>query len=187
MQAPPDPLQLYLETEASAEVKHEFWYDTPVALAGASVAHNRLTFDTARAIDQRMGASPCEVFVADQRVHLGRAYVYPDVVALCDEPLLEGPNPPSLLNPAFIAEVTSESTADRDRGDKLSAYTKLERLVEYWIVEPTAPRVFRFFRDADLWHMCVIEGLDTSIESACFGVTVPMADLYRRISFEQTA
>lgn len=184
MQPRRDTLADYLALEAESDVKHEFWHGEIVAMAGADPVHNRITFDTARAIDRRVEDRGCDIFVADQRVQLNERYVYPDIVILCEEPVFVEPHPRSLVNPAFIVEVISESTADRDRGEKLSAYTKLESLQEYWIVEQTEPRVFQYFRGDGMWHLRVVEGLDAAIDSAYFDLVVPMADLYRRVSFE---
>ncbi len=60
----------------------------------------------------------------------GTRYRYLDIVVSCnpgtDEYLLE--------NSCFIAEITSESTADTGHGKKLDEYTRLPSLEAYAIV-----------------------------------------------------
>lgn len=52
---------------------------------------------------------------SDQRVYVPttKLYAYPDVTVACGERGDDGGDPPSLLNPTLIVEVTSDSTAER--------------------------------------------------------------------------
>ncbi|GAB5519981.1 MAG: hypothetical protein RhofKO_22320 [Rhodothermales bacterium] len=74
--------------------------------------------------------------VADLRVRLSDLrYVYPDSIGVCDPPKYTNEKPPSLLNPTLIIEVISPSTGDRDRSEKLEAYTQLESVQANWIID----------------------------------------------------
>ena len=87
-----------------------------------------------------------------------------------------------LLNPTLVIEIVSDSTVVRDRGDKLHGYTRLESLVEYWIVEQTAAAVTRFMRQDDGWGLRFVDGLDAEIVSEALNVRVPLADVYRLVA-----
>ena len=75
----------YLEIERKAEYKSEYFQGKMVAMAGASLAHNRVVGNIFAVLWQQLESRPCEVFMGDQRVHVRATglYAYPDVVAYC--------------------------------------------------------------------------------------------------------
>ena len=97
---PPDSyvtLEAYLVLDADADVKHEYWDGRVIAMAGAEPEHNQLTANLATEFNVRLRARGCRVAVADQRVRVGKRYVYPDVVVTCQDrrSVWVGPRPPS--------------------------------------------------------------------------------------------
>ena len=58
-------------------------------------------------------------------------YFYPDVVVVCGQPQFEDSELDSLLNPALIIEVLSDSTERADRREKWDCYRTLESLETY--------------------------------------------------------
>lgn len=185
----------YLAFDAAAPEgeRYEYWdgvvvpvhgYDETgmVAMAGASPAHNQVTGNLAAALHGPMTSRGCRIGIGDQRVRTetGR-YGYPDLVFVCGDPEYTDDNPPVLLNPTLLIEVASPSTAGRDRGRKLTAYTRIESLAEYWMVEPDRAEVTRVVRQADGWGLEFALGLDAVVESVPLDLTVPLADIYRLV------
>jgi len=72
----------YLQAERQAPTKSEYLAGQVRAMAGASRAHNRLTFHLSGLLYNSLRGRPCEAFSADMRVHIpeAQAYFYPDVV-----------------------------------------------------------------------------------------------------------
>src|SRR5690349_20133546 len=72
----------YLARERLAETKSECRAGEIVAMAGASLSHNRIALNIARELRQRLQGTPCEPFANDMRVKVSRTglYTYPDVV-----------------------------------------------------------------------------------------------------------
>ena len=145
----------YLAFEEEAETKHEFHafpdgggdLGLVVAMAGSSLAHNQIVSNLAFELRRRLGERGCRVLTSDLRVQAGTRYYYPDVVALCDEPMIEPDvRPDTLANPLVLIEVASSSTSEVDRGKKLHRYTQIESLQEYWIVEQAEALVTRIVR-----------------------------------------
>ncbi|WP_412062823.1 Uma2 family endonuclease [Rubrivirga sp. IMCC45206] len=181
---------------ASPDQRYEYWdgvvvpvhgYDETgtVAMAGASPSHNQVTLNLAMLLNARLGPRGCRGGAGDQRVRTdaGR-YGYPDLVFVCGEPEYTDDVPPVLLNPTLLIEVASPSTAGRDRGRKLTAYTRIESLAEYWMVEPDRAEVTRVVRRADGWGLEFSLGLDATVESAELALTVPLADVYRLVELD---
>ena len=168
----------YLAFEAEAPTKHEYWHGRIIAMAGASEAHNLITANLAREIGNRLVPRGCRVVSSDLRVSIGTRYVYPDVVAYCDEPAFTGDQPDTLANPSLLIEVVSSSTAERDRGDKLTAYLEIEGLREYWIVEQDRALVHQYVREGKTWTIHFVRGLEATLRSSSFEIALPMADVY---------
>ena len=74
----------------------------------------------------KLKGSPCEVFNADQRVHIQQntLFTYPDLSIICGEPEYYNNDSLNLTNPAVIVEVLSPSTKNYDRlGETLQIAT----------------------------------------------------------------
>lgn len=196
MTVPARPLRItveeYFALDAAAPegVRYEYWdgyvvpqhgYDETgaVAMAGASPAHNQIAVNLTAVLAPAMRKRGCRGGQADQRVQLpsGR-YVYPDLVFACGEPRYSDHNPPALLDPTLVVEVASPSTADSDHGPKREAYTQVESLQAYWIVEQDRVAVTVYERDGADWRLRRIEGLGATVESEGLGLAVPLAEIY---------
>ena len=78
-----------------------------------------------------MRGKKCSAVGSDQRLQIlsGIAYTYPDLTVVCGSPQFnEGKKPDTLLNPTLLVEVLSESTADKDRGEKFMFYRQIPSL-----------------------------------------------------------
>jgi Uma2 family endonuclease len=145
----------YLATERAAEYKSEYMAGQVYAMSGASRAHNLITVNLVREISNALGGRPCEVYSSDMRVGLqaSGSYFYPDVAAVCGEPVFEDAHVDTLLNPTVIIEVLSPSTELFDRSMKFARYLKIGSLHEYILVSQDQIRVERYSRqpDDDKW------------------------------------
>ncbi len=172
----------YLATEEGSEVRREYWDGEITAMSGVSWRHavlvGRLVMKIGNGVEGR-----CNVVPNDLRVQVSAdRYVYPDVVVVCGEPELTDERPPSLLNPSVLVEVLSESTANRDRGDKLEAYMGVPCLREYWILEQDTPRAILYSRTAEGWGVLVVGGEDAVLTSSALGIDLPLRALYGKQS-----
>jgi len=168
----------YLALEAVSETKHEYWDGALVAMAGASMEHNLVKDNVAFALKQRLQANGCRIVTSDQRVQVDARYYYPDVVLVCDPPQFNNTRPPSLLNPNLLIEVSSESTRDVDRDDKLIAYTRITSLQEYWIIDPERVLIVQYKRHNGEWVFHAVLGLESTLKSDHFEVEIPLKEIY---------
>ena len=99
--------------------------------------------------------------------------------------LASGGRPVSLLaRPRLIAEVLSPTTRDFDTIGKLEEYKTIATLDRILIVEPNAPEVVVWNREADrTWRKNIGSGLDARIDMPEIGVTLALADIYDGVEF----
>jgi Uma2 family endonuclease len=150
----------YLEHDRTHDGKHEFVNGEVVAMGGAGPAHNIISANLISALHAGLQARPCVVFTADQRVNVRTTglYCYPDVTVACGEHRFSNENPPSLLNPTFLAEVLSPSTENYDRGAKAAHFRRLESLQGYLLLSSTERHVELYVRSGLSWTFSEARG-----------------------------
>jgi Uma2 family endonuclease len=176
----------YLERDAEVEEGRYEYLDGRVwLLAGASPNHNLVKENIQGEIYSVLRPRGCWSFSSDQRVKVSETkYVYPDVVALCGQPVYTDESPPSLTNPELLVEVTSESTADRDHQSKLEAYLNLDSLREYWIASQSAPIVTQYVRRGDEWIVRSVKGRDATLHCKALDLEVSLEAIYALVETE---
>jgi Uma2 family endonuclease len=177
----------YLVREERAEYKSEYRQGKIVAMAGASLAHNRIVGNLHVALYNALQTKPCAVFMNDLRLWIakvGRA-VYPDIMVICGEPELVEGRTDTVTNPTVIIEVLSKSTAEEDRSDKFQAYWTLPTFEEYVLVDQYRAQVeyFRRVRDRQ-WELLVFTKLDDILRLKSIGVEISLEQIYRNVRFE---
>ena len=188
MSALPKPFvtpEQYLEIERKAEYKSEYHSGQVFAMAGASREHNLLVGSIIRRIGNLLDGRPCETYPSDMRVLVSATglYTYPDVSVACGEPEFLDGSLDVLLNPLVIVEVLSSSTESYDRGAKFVLYQRLPSLQEYVLVSQV-PQVERYARQSDgRWLYQLVEGLEASVTLEALGVTLPLAEIFDRVTF----
>jgi Uma2 family endonuclease len=168
----------YLELDAEADdERYELQNGSVIPMAGAEPEHNQIKDNVSSELRIRLQSEGCWVMTSDQRVRVSFGYVYPDVIVTCD-PTYEDTRPRTLQNPELIVEVTSDSTQARDHSDKLAAYTDLDSLREYWVIDPEKPLLAQYTRDGEGWQYRAHTALSDTVVSEAFDLEVPLRDLY---------
>jgi len=176
----------YLSGETQARVRYEYLAGYVYAMAGASKAHNTIAGNLFAKLRAHLRGTPCRSFIADMKVRVAtaRSYYYPDVVTTCSE-RDSAPDAPKdhLTEPALIVEVLSPATETIDRREKLRAYTTLESLREYALIDSRRQQVELYRRLADGgWEQWTwSEGEAMRLDSV--GLEWALADLYEDVVF----
>lgn len=173
----------YLAIERGADHRSEFVHGAIRAKPPSNVTHNTIVGNLLVALSTHLRGGPCEVFCTALRVKAlaTQAYLYPDVVALCDAPDLEDSFGDTLLNPAVIIEVLSESTERYDRGDKFAHYRKIDTLREYILVAQDKISIEQYVRHGDHWMLSEITDLGGVLRIEALGCEVALRDVYERV------
>ncbi|CAN5578467.1 Uma2 family endonuclease [soil metagenome] len=123
----------YLKGEELSPIRHEYLYGKVYAMAGTSQNHNRIIRNFSNRLFNALSKSPCEVYSENIKVSPSEEiFYYPDVIVTCEG---EFKNKYVCDSPTLIVEVTSPSTAQTDRREKLFAYQKIASVHEIVIVD----------------------------------------------------
>ncbi len=176
----------YLETDRRAQFKSEYLNGEIFAMAGASRAHNLIAGNTFIALSLQLRTQPCETYMNDMRVQTSPAglYTFPDVVVVCGPPEFRDDHADTLLNPTVIVEVLSPTTEAFDRGEKLAQFRRLLSLSDYLLVSQTQASVEHYTRLPDgPWQLSEAQSLTEQISIPSIGCTLPLIDIYNKVSF----
>ncbi len=105
-----------------------------------------------RQLGEQLRGSRCRVFTSDLgvRVLVTGLATYPDASVVCGPTERDPDKKTNITNPRVLVEVTSDSTEDYDRGEKLEHYKQIpsleaavivshrEKLIEVWSREAGA-------------------------------------------------
>ena len=174
----------YLALERSCETKHEYYNGEIFAMSGASKWHVLIVTNLIVALGSQLKESPCTVYSTDLRLQVAPTglYTYPDVIVLCDEARFSDEQEDTLLNPALIVEVLSESTKDYDRGGKFEQYRAIDSFVEYLLIAQDRPHVEHHTRQPDgNWLLHETNNLDDTIHLKSVRCSLRLADIYLKI------
>ncbi len=178
----------YLAIERAADHKSEYHAGEMYAMAGGSREHSLIAGNIFAELHRQLKGRPCEPHGSDLRVRVSATglYTYPDGSVACGEIQYEDGRRDTLLNPTVIVEVLSESTEAYDRGGKWRQYQTIPSLREYLLVAQDRPSIEKFTRidHSGDWTYSVYEGLDAVVDLPSIGSTLPLREVYDRITFD---
>ena len=173
----------YLYYERDSPIRHEYVNGELFAMAGASDDHYRISRNICRPLEDLLEDTSCESFMADMKVQANASiYYYPDVVVACDNPA--STDPYYRKEPVLIVEVTSPKTEKKDRKEKLEAYQNIKSLKEYVIVaqDEVSVHLYRRIRNG-IWQNLTLTDINDTLELKSVGLTLPLTQIYRRVTF----
>lgn len=135
--------QDYVWLEEESSTRHEFLEGEIVAMAGGTPEHAAMAAEVIGQLREGLRGSPCRVFSSDLGVRVlatGLA-TYPDATVVCGATERDPDKKTNVTNPRVLVEVTSDSTEDYDRGEKLEHYKRIPTLEAVVIVSHREPRV----------------------------------------------
>ncbi|HSW04470.1 Uma2 family endonuclease [Aquabacterium sp.] len=169
----------YLSAEEASPRRHEYVAGSIHAMTGGTMRHNRITGNAFKLLSLRFDGTPCQVFINDMKLHVQAAdsVYYPDVFVYCGSAIAGDQK--LAQDAVLIVEVSSDSTVEIDRREKLAAYQKLPGIQAYWIVSQTEKQVELHARDATgRWQAMAYTGDDHLPVAGSADEPVPLAQLY---------
>jgi Uma2 family endonuclease len=168
----------YLHALEISEIKLEYWDGAIYAMAGGTGEHSALAAKITALLDARLPAG-CRAFTSDMKIKIPTANVsvFPDVSIVCGK-IEWADGKQSILNPGLIVEVTSPSTEQDDRGDKLDVYKTVKSLQAIWIVSQSQPRVTVIERHQKKWRTSE-QGRGDQLTLATPPLTIDVDAIYR--------
>lgn len=178
----------YIELEEASEFKSEYLSGQIFAMAGGSPEHSAIGNNIGGEMRSLLRGGPCAVFNSDLRVTIMQTSLmtHPDVTVVCGEQHRHPLDRHSIINPTVLFEVLSPTTEAYDRGEKWAHYRRLDSLQEYILVSQSKARVEQYVRQDDgSWKFTAAEGREASLVLPSLGCTLPLAEVYDRVTLEE--
>ncbi len=177
----------YLAWEERQEIKHEYIDGEIYEMTGGTGEHSMITANIQGFLWNRLSFPQYTVHTSDMRVKLSPSrYVYPDLSIVRGESIYDDASRLILRNPVFVVEVTSPSSAIRDRMDKLDNYFNVPSIEAYLIVDQDRPRADLYSRMQDGWRLRAFNQPEDVIPLPALECQLPLEQVYRGIVFEET-
>jgi Uma2 family endonuclease len=175
----------YLRSLEMSDLKLEYCDGVIYAMAGGTPAHAQLSAAIIAALHRVLPKS-CRVATSDLKVRIEATDLstFPDVSVVCGEAALSKIDPNAITNPILLVEVTSKSTEDYDRGDKLSHYKQLPALRAVLFVSHRARAITLIERDGEAWVERELRGGEC-VSVASPPISVAVDDVYDGITLDR--
>ena len=125
-------------------------------MAGGTPEHAAMAAEIIGQLREQLRGRPCRVFTSDLGVRVLQTGLatYPDASVVCGPTIRDPEKKTNVTNPRLLVEVTSDSTEDYDRGEKLSNYKQVPTLEFVVIVSHREPRIEVWSRalGSEAWH-----------------------------------
>ena len=176
----------YLAALEISGVKLEYCDGEIYAMAGGTPAHADLAAAIVRSLGNALSGR-CRVSTSDLKVRVEATDLstFPDVTVVCGERLVSAIDKNAVVNPTLLVEVTSDSTEDYDRGDKLTHYRQCPSLRAVIFLSHRRPQVTVVTRTAVGWEEREYRAGDVlRLEQP--ELTLPVDELYVGIEFDRS-
>ena len=174
----------YLEWEERQEIRHEYIDGEIIEMSGGSGEHSMIIGNIQGFLWNLLSFPHYTVHTSNMRVKFSPSrYVYPDLSVVRGESIYDPASRLNLLNPIFVVEVTSPSSATRDLVDKLGYYLEVSSIQAYLIVEHDGPRAHLHKRAEDRWMLQIFDHADDVIQLPMLNCELLLAQVYRGIDF----
>jgi Uma2 family endonuclease len=170
----------YLALEEESSIRHEYLDGEIYAMAGGTPDHAALAATVLQLLGRPLPAG-YRAFTSDLRVRVSATGLstYPDGTVVCGKTARADDDPIAVTNPTVLFEVTSPSTEDYDRAEKLRHYQQVASLREIMVVSHREPRVTLVSRATDgEWNARDFHSGE-SLAIASLGCSLNVDDIYR--------
>ncbi len=175
----------YFEWELRQERKHEYIDGAVYEMPGVSNRHSLITTNLIYVFVAALDRSRFTMHMSELRIQISPTrYVYPDLTLVRGASRFADPAEYNLMNPFFAVEVTSPSSATRDRAEKLEYYLSLPSIEACLIVDQHRVHSELYTRGDSGWQRQAFTELDDVISLDMLNCELPLAEIYRGIEVE---
>lgn len=170
-------IEAYLAFEEKSEVRHEYYFENLIEMAGTSKLHNKIVFFLTLLF--RQGLSDQQFDISSEQV---KAYIESENIFFYPDVMVAHPEENQFYNiqPILIAEVLSEATRNFDMVDKFIQYKKLETLQYYLLVEPEKQLVIVHRKTTDNeWQTDTYTSITDVIDLHTLQIIIALKDIYQ--------
>ena len=178
-------LENYRKLEERSEFKHEYHDGVIIPVTGGTINHNRIILNLIYFLMSTLKNKPYEAFSSDIRLWVPkyRRGVYPDVMVISGEAILNENRQDEILNPCLIFEVLSPPTSSYDRGDKFLYYRSIPELKEYILIDQSECFIEHYTKTEDnQWFLQEHQNQQEIITLSSINLDLKISDIYENIS-----
>ena len=180
----PTSFEEYLALEEKAQSRSEFYNGEILPMPSENRHHSLIISNLIRQLGNALDRSDNELHAGRLLFRTGSLGAYPDLMILCGQPKFEDERERVALNPKVLIEVLSPATEVHDRGTKAYEYWQCPSIQQYFLISQDEPLVNIQTRHASgkltaEW----ITGREALCPFESLGTTLPMTDIYERITF----
>jgi Uma2 family endonuclease len=177
--------QDYLAALEMSSVKLEYCDGEIYAMAGGTPAHAELAAACIRILGNAL-LGRCRVSTSDLKVRIEATGLstFPDVSVVCGEREVASVDRNAITNPSLLVEVTSKSTEDYDRGEKLSHYKQCPSVRAVVFVSHRRQQVTVVSQDNGVWDTREYR-LGQQVEIPALSLDFAVDELYAGISLDE--
>jgi Uma2 family endonuclease len=174
----------YLRALEVSMVKLEYCDGEIYAMAGGTPAHAELAAAIVRLVGNAL-LGRCSVYSSDLKVRIEATDLstFPDATVVCGNRELSPIDRNAVVNPTLLVEVTSPSTEDYDRGEKLSQFKQLPSLRAVILVSHRRPQVTVVERTENGWQERELRSREQVVLAAP-SLSLSVDELYAGIELE---
>lgn len=153
-------------------------------MAGGTPAHADLAASATHLLVEAL-KERCRVSSSDLKVRIEATDLstFPDVTVVCGDRVVSATDKNAVINPTIVVEVTSDSTEEYDRGEKLNHYKQCPSLELVLFVSHRTPRVTSVLRTEAGWSVGE-HGPHEHVPLDAWGVRLDVRELYAGIQLE---
>jgi Uma2 family endonuclease len=176
----------YLQLLEGSEFKLEYCDGVIYAMAGGTPEHGALCAAAVAILRQSLRGR-CTVYTSDVKIRIESTDLstFPDASVTCGAPVRSMQDNNALTNPALLVEVTSASTEDYDRGEKLRNYQQLDSLRAVLFISHRRQEITLVRRADSTWSEEVFRAGET-IRLAEPDCEVPVDEVYRDVALSSS-
>ncbi len=171
-------MQQFLDWEERQPMRYGFDGTNVIDMNGATIRHQLICENLFFSLRQHLQGRRCRAILPTQ-VRTSTTVRYPDVGVTCSPQVGSSRQ---ALESVILFEVTSESTETTDLMKKLTEYTNLPSLRQYVVLSQAEICVLSYAKSGDNWILSIRR--NGSLDLPEIGVTVPLADIYDRVTFD---
>jgi Uma2 family endonuclease len=171
----------YIALERMSNVRHEYLDGAIYAMSGGTREHAAIAANVIVALGVGLRGRPCAVHSSDLRIRILDTGLdtYPDVSVVCGRAELDAEDRTVITNPVVLVEVTSPSTADYDRGEKLAHYKRIPSLRDVVLISHREKLIEVVRREADGTWTRHEARPGAAAELTSIGCTLAVDEIYR--------
>jgi Uma2 family endonuclease len=175
----------YLAALEMSDVKLEYCDGEIYAMAGGTPAHADLAA-AAIGILRTALQNRCRVSTSDLKVRIEATDLstFPDVSVVCGERTVASIDRNAVTNPTLLVEVTSKSTEDYDRGEKLRHYQQCPSVLAVLLVSHRRHQVTVVARSGTAWDTFEFRA-GQLVEVSALGLRFAVDELYAGITLDE--